>query len=145
MSLSYDIIGAYHNGAPVLFWVNRTETFVVGNQQVAHNGYVASQRLAKNNLIGAPMIVNFILAKASHIKTWQGKIDDNPFSTTSLVSSFSTGHNVIFQYDDPLTYRNSVLRDGNWDLDQNIFNSSSSSYKRGFDVWEGTMKFFITS
>ena len=145
MSTSLDIRAAYLAGTPILFWKNRGDLFVIGSQTVAHDGTLATQRLVKNDLIGAPMLVKYIIAKAATIKNWQNKLKDNAFATTTLTSSFSTGHTVIFQQvPDAITYQNTLLKDGSYDLDQNIF-AAGANYRRGFDVWEGTLKLIIMS
>lgn len=140
-----DVRGAYYRGDPVLFWTNRGDPFVVGNQQTAANGKVADQRFATDGLAGFPMIVEFILAKASHIKSWQEMVFDDPFDTTELHSTFDTGFEVKFSYSNPIVYANTVLKDRKYDINQDIFNESSSKYLRGFDVWAGTMQLIITS
>lgn len=141
-----DHIAAYQNGYPVLYWVNN-DPFIVGSQRAAYSGKVVTQRMTMGTKVGAPMLVKYILAKASHIKAWQGKVDDNPFAPSTLDSHFAAAgvSNVMFQMiEKPVTYENMVLKDGNLDIDQDIF-AAGAKYKRDLDMWQGTLHLIITA
>lgn len=140
-----DIRGNVAQGKPVLFWSNRGDPFIVASQNVAQSGNVAIVRAKKSNLVGAPMIVRFTLAKASHIVTWQGMAKNNAFETTSLDSTFVTGHRVIFNVKRPIEFDNMILKDQNYDIHQSIFDYTSPDYRRGFDVWRGVLSLIIAT
>lgn len=141
-----DHIAAYQGGYPILYWVNN-DPFIVGSQRAAYSGKVATQRMTIGTKVGAPMLVKFILAKASHIKAWQGRVDDDPFVLSTLDSHFSaTGvSKVMFQMiEKPITYENMMLKDGNFDIDQDIF-TAGTKYKRDLDMWRGMLYLIITA
>jgi hypothetical protein len=143
MSYDIDIRGAAIDRDPVLFWTNAQEPFIISSQSVAQSGNIAVVRALKNDLIGSPMIVKFILATAVHITTWQGMAKNDPFATTTLYADFVTGYTVMFQGKSPIQYQNMVLRDGNLDIRQTIFDSGSPDYKAGLDFWQGSMNLVI--
>lgn len=139
-------MGAYQSGYPILYWVN-DDPFIIGSQRVAYSGKVATQRMTIGTKVGAPMLVKYILAKASHIKAWQLLVDDNPFAPSSLDSHFSaTGvTKVMFQMiEKPIVYENMLIKDGNLDINQDIF-VAGTKYKRNFDIWQGMLYLIITA
>lgn len=146
MSYSIDIRAALAAGNPVLFWVNKGDPYIISSVNVAQSGNVAAVLAEKNDLVGAPMTVKYILARASHIATWRGMVKNDPFPTTTLTAGFSTGHNVIFAPKAPIPIpQNMILKDGNWDIDQDIFTYGNSKYRTGMDLWYGTLNLIIAS
>ena len=145
MSLSINVRQLYEAGQPILFWKNRVDPFIIGSETPAQSGKVAIVRSETDSDSGKPMIVEFRLARRSHIYAWEDKADDNPFNTTSLASYFSTGHTVIFSINKPITYQNEVLRDDSCDIDQTIFDSGHSDYLKGFDLWRGILNLIIVT
>ncbi len=143
MSINIDVRYQYAHGNPILFWVNRFDPFIVGTEVPAHSGRVAMLKTRTSGSAGKPMIVNFRLARYSHIAAWVGMVDHNPFNTTSLVSYFSTGHTVIFRLQDPIVFQNEIITD--YDVDQTIFSSGSGAYRKGFDLFRGTLNLIIVT
>ena len=133
-----------HTGQPILFWQNRDELdpFTVSQVTSAHNGKAAIVKQELSSLAGKPMIVEFRCAKRSHILGWRTLMNANSaFNTTSLASYFDTGHTVLFNPQQLIKPANEIIKD--FDFDQDIFDSGSSYYRKGFDLWRGTLHLFI--
>ncbi|MFX1253959.1 MAG: hypothetical protein ACFFCZ_20270 [Promethearchaeota archaeon] len=145
MSTQLKIRTQYAAGKPILFWRNRLDPFIIGNEVVAQSGKIAMVKNVTDNDVGKPMIVDFILARKSHLDTWEALVGGNPFNTTSLASYFSTGHTVMFRFKNPIVYKNMVLRDGSYDTNQTIFDSGHADYLKGFDLWQGTLNLIIVT
>jgi hypothetical protein len=119
-------------GDCVVFWENKGDPFFVGSQTVASSGKVAMVRTAVTGLIGSPIRAKFILARASHITTWQGH-GSEPFTLLTKT--------VVLQFPNPISYQNMVLRDGNYDIDHFIQNLGTAG--SSFDLWQGTINCII--
>lgn len=145
MATNLDFQLAYQNSTPILFWVNRKDPLLLTSMSRAVSGKMAIVRTNPSGLIGQEMKVRFYLARKSHLDTWYNLITANPFATTSLYSTFSTGRTVIFNPNNPIIPENMVLKDKNYDLDQTIFTSGNAAYKKGFDLWEGELNLIITA
>jgi hypothetical protein len=144
-SYSVDIRGAIEDGEPVLFWVNANDPYIVASESTAQSGNVAIVRALKANRVGSPMVVKFIVAKAANIIAWQALVDDDPFETTELQEDFETDYTVIFRQKSPIEFSNMVLKDGNYDIRQSIFDSEDDDYKPGFDFWSGTLNLIVAT
>lgn len=145
MSIQLSVRTQYAADKPILFWRNRIDPFVVGNETTAQSGKIAIVKNSVTGSVGKPMTVDFILARKAHIDGWITLMSSNPFNTTSLVSYFSTGYSVIFRIKTPIVYQNMVLKDGSYDIDQTIFLSTHGDYLKGLDLWRGTLNLIITS
>lgn len=134
-------------GDPVLFWVNRDEIdpFTVSQVTTAHSGKAAIVKKDLNSsLKGKPMIVGFRVARRAHVEAWRTLMNaTSAFNTTSLATYFSTGRTVLFNPQQLIKVRNEII--GDYDFYQDIFDSTSENYKKGFDYWMGTLHLIIMS
>jgi len=143
MSYNLDIRYRVANDQPSLMWVNRHEVYQIGSSRTSHSGRVALVKKATVQDQGRPMLVNFRMARKSHIDAWTTLAEgSDPFNTTSLATYFSTGKMVIFSIQNPITIRNEIIQ--TWDINQDIFDSSSGNYRAGFNWWAGTLSLIIT-
>lgn len=131
-------------GLPVLFWVNRYDPFIIGGEAAAHSGKVATWNMSLSSSAGKPMIVDFRMARRAHISTWITMVNNNPFNTTSLASYFSTGHTVVFARKDPIVFVNEILGK-DYDIGQDIFDTTKTTYRAGFNWWKGTLNLRIVT
>jgi hypothetical protein len=100
-------------------------------------------KTAVSGLIGAPMVVEFRLARKSHISAWLNYVNSGPFATTTLVDYFSTGRTVVFNPQTPIVWENEIVRE--WDIDQTFFDSTHGDYRKGFDLWKGVLNLIIVT
>jgi len=111
---------------PQYFWVNQVP-YILASEATAHNGNVCIVRTPKNDLIGFPMTVRFVFARASDILTWQGMGSGNPFTIL--------GKTVIFQTNNPVQYENMVIKDSFVDVNLTL--------PPAFDYWAGSLNLRI--
>lgn len=126
---------------PYFFWVNRYNPYMIGNESPAHEGRAAIMRTTPSGSKGEPMIVVYRIATAAQVLAWKNLAEGfTTFNTTSIHSTFITGHTVMFSMQNPLVYDNEL---GLKDID--IGDSTLLAAKPGFDYWRGTMSLIIIS
>jgi hypothetical protein len=142
MSITIDIRKEFADGNPIVFWRNRVSPFRVGGMRVAHSGKIAMVRKAISDDIGKVMSLTYRLARRSHISTWEGMINDDPFNTTEIVDYLETGYKVIFAIRNPIIEpQGEVIQ--SFDMDQNIFQSAHGRYRKGMDLFLGQLNLVI--
>jgi hypothetical protein len=141
MSIQINVRQLVLDGKPILFWRNRYDAFNVGSESIAYSGKLAIIKTLVDGLKGFPMVVEYRMARRTHIETWRTYFNSGPFNTTALADYFNTGHKVIFRLRDPITQQNEIIRD--YDIFQTIFDLSSLDYRRGFDYFRGTLNLVI--
>ena len=125
-----------------IYWENSKEPWFIQTENVAYSGKVAVVKTAVVGNEGRPMKLKYITATAANINTWLNLVGA-PFAASTFRNDLPG--NVIFSRNNPLTYTNMMLKDGNYDISQAIFTVGNPTYKAGFDYWMGSINLIMVT